>query len=45
MVAEAWESSGTQRKRNVKNLKPLTSNGSEDVTVDTGVCIIMNCKI
>jgi hypothetical protein len=25
--------------------KPLPSNGSEDVTVDTSVCVIVSCKV
>jgi hypothetical protein len=39
LVAEARESSGTQRKENVRCWKPLPSNGSEDVTVYTSVCV------
>jgi hypothetical protein len=30
---------GIQRKKNVRRWKPLSSNGSEDVTVDTNVCV------
>jgi hypothetical protein len=41
MVAEAGDSSGTQRKGNVRRLKPLPNNDSEDVTVDTRVCVCM----
>jgi hypothetical protein len=37
LVAETGDSSGTQRKGNVCRWKPLPSNGSEDVTVDTSV--------
>jgi hypothetical protein len=33
------DSSGTQRKGNVRYWKPLPSNDSEDVTVDIGVCV------
>jgi hypothetical protein len=39
LVAEAGKSSGTQRKGNVRRWKTLPSNGSEDVTVDTSVCV------
>jgi hypothetical protein len=35
LVADAGDSSGTQRKGNVGRWKPLSSNGREDVTVDT----------
>jgi hypothetical protein len=38
LVAQAGDSSGTQRKEHVRRWKPLTSNGSEGVTVDTSVC-------
>jgi hypothetical protein len=38
-VAEAWDSSGTQRKGKFRRWKTLPSNGSEEVTVDTGVCV------
>jgi hypothetical protein len=37
-VAEAGDSSGTERKGNVRRWKPLPSNGSEDVTLDISVC-------
>jgi hypothetical protein len=39
LVAVARDSSGTQRKRNIRRWKLLPSNGSEDVTVGTGVCV------
>jgi hypothetical protein len=45
LVAEAGDSSGTQRKGNVRRWKPLPSNGSEDVTVDTSVCVTVKCKV
>jgi hypothetical protein len=51
LVAEATEGSGTQRKGSVCRWKPLPSNGSEDVTVDIGVCVYVcvctkvNCKM
>jgi hypothetical protein len=45
LVAEARESSGTQRNGNVRRLKPLPSNGSEDVTENTSLCVIVNCKV
>jgi hypothetical protein len=38
LVTEAGNSSGTQRKGNVRRWRPLRSNGSEDVTVDIDVC-------
>jgi hypothetical protein len=38
-VAEARDISGTQRKGNIHHWKLLPSNGSEDMTVDTGVCM------
>jgi hypothetical protein len=37
LVAEAGDSSGTQRKGSVRGWKLLASGGSEDVTVDTSV--------
>jgi hypothetical protein len=45
LVAEAGDRSGTQRKGNVRSWKSLSSNGSEDVTVDTSACEIVNCKV
>jgi hypothetical protein len=44
LVAEARDSSGTQQKGTVCHWKPLPSNGSEDVTVDTGVCVLVKCE-
>jgi hypothetical protein len=48
-VAGAGDNSGTQRKGNVRRWKSLPSNGDEDVTVDTrvcvSVCVIVNCKV
>jgi hypothetical protein len=40
LVVEAGDSSRIRRKGNVRRWKPLPSNGSEDVTVNTsvGVC-------
>jgi hypothetical protein len=47
LAVEAVDSSGTQRKGNVRRWKPLPYNDSEDVTVGTGVCVCktMNCKV
>jgi hypothetical protein len=49
LVVEAVDSLGTQRKGNVRRWKPLANNDSEDVTVDTGVCVCMcvtvSCKV
>jgi hypothetical protein len=39
VVAEPEDTSGTQRKGNFRRWKPLPSNGREDVTVDTSVCV------
>jgi hypothetical protein len=44
LSAMARASSGTQRKRNVRRWRPLPSNGREDVTVDTSMCVIVKCK-
>jgi hypothetical protein len=44
-VAEAGDSLGTHRKGNVHCWKLLSSNGSEDVTVDIRVDVIMKCKV
>jgi hypothetical protein len=38
MESEAVDSSGTQRKGNVRRWKPLPSNGIEGMSVDTSVC-------
>jgi hypothetical protein len=38
LVAEAGDRSGTHRKGNVRSWKPIPSNSSEDVTVETSVC-------
>jgi hypothetical protein len=53
MVAEAEDRSGMQRKGSIHSLGPLTSNSSEDVTVDTSAyvymfvfaCVKVNCKM
>jgi hypothetical protein len=45
LVAEARDSLGTQRNKNVCHWKLLPSNGSENVTVDTKVCVAVNCKV
>jgi hypothetical protein len=39
LVAETGDTSGTQSKGNVRRWKPIPSNGSEDVTVDTNMCV------
>jgi hypothetical protein len=39
LVAEARDHSGTQRKVNDHSWKGLPSNSSEDMTVDTSVCM------
>jgi hypothetical protein len=44
-VAENADRSGTQRKGNVRRWKPLTGNGSKDVTLDANVCVIVNSKV
>jgi hypothetical protein len=41
LVAEAGDHSGNQRKGNVRRWKPLPSNGSEGVTVDTSVRVML----
>jgi hypothetical protein len=45
LVAEDGDNSGTQSKGNVCRWKPVVSNGSEDVTVDTIVCVMVICKM
>jgi hypothetical protein len=45
LVAEVGDHSGPQRKERVRRLKPLPSNDSEDMAVDTSVCVIVNCKV
>jgi hypothetical protein len=45
LVADAGDSSGTERKGNARCCKPLPNNGSEDVTVDADVCVTLNCKV
>jgi hypothetical protein len=44
-IAEAGDTSGTQRNGNVRRWQPLPTNGSEDVTMDTSVCVVVNCKL
>jgi hypothetical protein len=39
LVAETWDSLGTQRKVNVRRGKPLPCNSREGETVDSGVCV------
>jgi hypothetical protein len=45
LVAEATVSLGTQGKGNVHHWKLLPSNSTENVPVDTSVCVIVNCKV
>jgi hypothetical protein len=47
LVAEAGDSSGTQRKGNVHIESRYRATASEGVTVDTNVCVcvIGNCKV
>jgi hypothetical protein len=45
MLAEAGDSFGNYRKGNVCRLKPLPNNGSEDVIVDTCVCVTVSFKV
>jgi hypothetical protein len=45
LVAEAGDRSGTQRKANVRRWKLLPSNGSEDMSTDTSVCVTVNYKL
>jgi hypothetical protein len=39
LMTDAGNSSVAQRKGNVRRWKPLPSNGSIDVTVNTSVCV------
>lgn len=45
LVNEARNSSGTQGKGNIGLWKPLPSNGSDDVSVDTSLCVTVNCNV
>jgi hypothetical protein len=36
---------GNPEEGECPSLEPLPSNDSEDVTVDTNVCVIVNCKV
>jgi hypothetical protein len=45
LVAEAGGSSGNPEEEEHPPLKPLPINGSKDMTVDTGVCVTMYCKV
>jgi hypothetical protein len=45
LVAETGNRSGTQVKGNGRRRKPLQSNGSEDVTMDTSVCVTVYCVV
>jgi hypothetical protein len=44
VVANAGDSSGTQRKGKVRLGKPRPSNVGEYVTVDTSACVV-TCKV
>jgi hypothetical protein len=44
-VAETGDSSGTNTKEGICSWKPLTSNGSQDVTVDASVCITVKSVV
>jgi hypothetical protein len=39
LVAEAENRTGTKRKGNVRRWKPIPSNCTEDVTVNTSMCV------
>jgi hypothetical protein len=45
LAAEAWNTLETQRKGNIHLWKPLPSNSSEYMTVDTSVFVIVKCKV
>jgi hypothetical protein len=45
LVAETWDSSGTQRKRNVRRWKPLPSSALKTVTENTSLCVILIFKV
>jgi hypothetical protein len=45
LVTEAWENFGNLDEREHPPLKPLPSNGSEDVTVDTRVCVTVYSEV
>jgi hypothetical protein len=44
-VAEAGDSSGTQRKGNARLWKLLPSSAVKTVTEKTSLCVIVSCKI
>jgi hypothetical protein len=45
LVAEARDSSGTQRKGNVKRWKPLPSNAVKTVPENTSLCVMVIYKV
>jgi hypothetical protein len=45
LIDEAGENLGTQKKGNTSQWKPLLSNGSRDVSVDTTGCVMANCRV
>jgi hypothetical protein len=45
LVAEAGDSSGTQRKGSVRRLKPLSSSTIKSATENTSLCMIVMCKV
>jgi hypothetical protein len=45
LVAEAGDSTGTQRKGNVRFWKPLPSNAVKTVTEKARLCVIVSCKV
>lgn len=45
LVAEDGDNYETQMKGNVRRWSPLESNGSKDLTVDSSVFVIVNCKV
>jgi hypothetical protein len=44
LVSEAGGSAGTQKKGNIRCWKPLPTNGSKEMTVDT-MRVIVNCNM
>lgn len=45
LLADAGNSSGIQRKGNVRHWKPLSGNAMKTVTKNTSLCMIIICKM
>jgi uncharacterized protein (DUF3084 family) len=45
LIAKGGDSSGTQRKGNIRRWKPLPSSAVKTIIENTSLCVIVICKV